>query len=175
MTDVNNQAADSSNAATLTPEPFDLATLTREERQTWRDTGNIPEKKSPSSADSATAKPSSEGKEETSNSQNAAPASEAGKSKESKPHRDTADDRKAALNAEIRDLLKQRDTLKSEVEGKDVKPKTESSTVKPVETSELKEPVEPKEEDFGTYEEFRTAEKKVLPRCSQIRSGGTCA
>lgn len=104
---------------------------------------------------------SAEGKEPE---EKAAPASEAGKKPSQEPKRTTAVDRKAELNAEIRDLLKQRDALRAEVSGKpDVKPESSPAPAKPkAEASKaLEAPKKPQLSDFSgddawqKYEEAR--------------------
>lgn len=123
MTDVNSTVESS------TPEAIDLSTLTKAERQVWRNTGELPKK-------SVTADPEPAPSEETvtTESKKAAPASEAGKSQA--PRRDNAEDRKAKLNEEIRELLEKRDALRVETQKPDVKQEVKAEPS----PAELKEP-----------------------------------
>lgn len=151
-----------------------------EARDTFMKTGKLPaskpeaspaseEKKSePSSAESAPAQAS-----EAQSAENSAPASEAGKPNQEKDpqKRANAEDRKAQLNAEIRELLKSRDGLKQEIETLSQK-KSAPADSQPAkaETPELKAPVKPKQDDFKTWEEYEAARDKYFEELSDYKS-----
>lgn len=97
--------ASSPTPETAPVESPSLELLTRAERQEWRKTGEIPTPKPEGSA------PSTESSETPKSEP--APASQPDVTR-SKPK--NADTRKAELQREIQDLLKQRDTLKREVQ-----------------------------------------------------------
>lgn len=161
-TDVNQVAESSPATHEEVTQEIDLSSLSRAQRQTWRETGEVPKPKSqPSAEDSAPSKSSEAAADKGKQAKNDAPASEAGKRNQEPPHRDTAEDRKAQLNAEIRDLLKQRDALKAEVGGKkDVK--AEPSPAKPADSKPhvLEPPKKPKLDDFDSYDKYEEARDK---------------
>ena len=101
--------ADSSPAPEAVPAPVPLDSLTKDQRDKWRLTGERPST-SDVPADSSPA-PASDSPASTEAS--SVPASDAGKP--SKSRRSNADTRKEELNAEIQALLKQRAELRQEV------------------------------------------------------------
>jgi hypothetical protein len=168
-TDVQSAAADSSLAAPQAPATIDLSKLSREERDSWRDTGKLPgenadvkadsstAKDKPNTADSAAAKASSDA---TAKAAKTASDSETDKPQEQGQKGKGAEERKAQLNTEIRELIAKRDALKQEAEPKkDVK--AEPSPAK----AKLEAPAKPVRPDpndpkFKTWEDYEKAERQ---------------
>lgn len=151
-------AAESSPAPVMEIERGPLVLMTHEQRSEFRRTGNMPEPaKTEPSAESAPAD-KSEAEETEVSAAETSPASEAAKPKQ-EPPRSNAQSRKAELTAEIKELLKQRDTLKTEVSKPT--PKAESSPAKFTPSpryTRIEPTIDAKNEDgtqkYATYEEF---------------------
>jgi hypothetical protein len=153
--------------------PISLADLTPEQRQDWRKTGEFPaaatEKKEtkqdpPSKEDSATSQEEKDAAKSVTAAESDAASKQAGKP--------NAEQRKAELNNEIRDLIRKRDELKRETSGtRDGKQESQAAP-------EVKTPPEKKAEatpkpqrtdkddkgqwKFKTEEEFQDAREEWL-------------
>jgi hypothetical protein len=160
MSDVNTVAE--SSPALPEVEPGTNSILTREMKQSW-DKGNAPvikPKAEPAPAQDPSATEASAEVEGESEKVETSTAPEAEKSQQvQKPKpRDNAETRKAQLNAEIRDLLKQRDQLRTEVRPKDEKPAAPSPAKVQPQYTRPKPTLEDKGEDgnpkFASYEDY---------------------
>lgn len=121
-----------------------IESLTSEQRDKWLETGKYPD--SPKSEESAPSQPSEEAASEAEKPE-PVPESETGqKTQEPQPRKAKgAEHRKAELAAEIQSLLKQRQELRQELEGRAA---TQES---PDATPELEEP---SSDDYETYEDY---------------------
>jgi hypothetical protein len=170
-TDVETTAAESSSAtSTSVPAaPVDLSTLTREQRQTWRETGTVPgTQQKPTNKDASAA--SEEGNEEESSDADgeqaageSAPASEAGKDAQGNknPKRGDAATRIATLLAENKKLKEAAKTA----------PKTEVKA-DPSPAAALEPPKKPNPKDFEgkPYEEFEAAYDKYIEDLTDFKA-----
>jgi hypothetical protein len=160
MSDVNTVAE--SSPALPEVEPGTNSILTREMKQSW-DKGNAPvikPKAEPAPAQDPSATEASaevEGESEEVETSTAPEAEKSQQVKKPKP-RDNAETRKAQLNAEIRDLLKQRDQLRTEVKPKDEKTAAPSPAKVEPQYTRPKPTLEDKGEDgnpkFASYEDY---------------------
>ena len=142
----------------------------------WRQTGKLPEKaKSSEKEESAPSRKKSSEEEDSAPSDSAgrkpgkaAPASDAGNKRQGRTEGET---RKEDLNREIRELLKQRDELRREVQGTG-KPDVKAEPSPAPEPEGLKRPVKPKEEDFKSWSEYETARDKYLEDLAEYKAAG---
>ena len=161
MPDVETPAAPSPEAEPQQETPKAAETVSvptnAEDYAKWRFSGELPDKKEPSSEDSAPSKKTS-----------VTPDPEPG----ARNKRQGADARKEELNREIRDLIAHRDRLKQETETppkKDVA--RESSTPQPAQPEGPKRPVKPKQEEFDTWDKYETAKDKYDEDLADWKAG----
>ena len=159
MPDVETPAAPSPAAEpqqeTPKAEPVSVPT-DPESYAKWRFSGELPDKKEPSSEDSAPPRKTT----------SVTPDPEPG----ARNKRQGADARKQELNQEIRDLIAQRDRLKQETaapaEKKDVQRESSAS-----QQEGPKRPVKPKQEEFDTWDKYESAKDKYDEDLADWKAG----
>lgn len=146
------------------PQELDLSTLTREERQSWRETGVFPdkaEKKAAPKEESSDAEPE-EGEAESS------PVSETEERQEPTPHKKRSD-----AQSRIQQLVaekKQREARIAELESQLSRPKEDvKAEPSPAPADELKAP---KVDDFETYDQYveALADYKAEVKVRQLKA-----
>lgn len=126
----------------------------------WRMSGKLPEKKEPSPETSAPSKK---------------PSVTAAPEPASQNKRQGYDSRKEELNREIRDLIAQRDRIKSEVQQpvkQDVNREPESSPAQPAQHEPLgrKRPKEPNQDDFSSWSDYKKAETEYIEKLAEFKA-----
>lgn len=177
--DAQNPTAESSPATEQSPAEIDLSSLSPEQRQTWRETGEVPPK--PSKEESTTSKQSPEAASEDQAEKTSA-APEAGKEsqerKDSKPKpRSNAESRIKELLAENKRALANNKRLEAELaevrrprETKSAESSPAKVEPKPAESKALEAPKKPKYEDFQTFEEYEAAKDKYFEELTDYKS-----
>lgn len=163
---------ESSTATEQSPAEIDLSSLSPEQRQTWRETGEVPQK--PSKEESATSKQSSEAASED-QAEKTSPAPEA--EKDSQERKDSKPKPRSNAETRVKELLAENKRLKSELETRSATQtkSAESSTAKPElkpaeQSKALEAPKKPKYEDFQTFEEYEAAKDRYFEELTDYKS-----